>query len=93
MFVDPEENLFGWVGLKDNGDHYVAAVGLYEYFWTLDEGTRKKILDGWTQAIEAYRSPDFFENSKHVDGYILVSECDEVVEEKPDADIIPFPVK
>lgn len=93
MFENPEENLFGWIGLKDNGDHYVAAVGMYEYFWALDEETRKKILNGWSAAIEAYHDPKFVSEGKQLNDYILVSESSDVVEEKHGADIIPFPTR
>ena len=93
MFEDDnEENIFGWVGLKDNGDHYVSAVGLYDYFWSLKDDTREKILLGWLTAIEAYLDPDFNKQLVNaVDGIIYVSESSETVEEKPMANIIPFP--
>lgn len=92
MFIEPE-NVFGWLGLKDNGDHYVAAVGLYDYFWALDEETRKKILNGWMEALEAYHNPDFFETGTKIDDCIIVSQSEESVEDKPSANIIPFPIR
>jgi hypothetical protein len=87
-----EENIFGWVGLKDNGDHYISAVGLYDYFWSLKEDTRTKILEGWITAIEAYLDPDFNKRLVNAEeGVIYVSEGLESVEDKPVANVIPFP--
>jgi hypothetical protein len=87
-----EENIFGWVGLKDNGDHYISAVGLYYYFWHLKEDTRTKILEGWVTAIEAYLDPEFAKDVVNADeGIIYVSESRESVEDKPSGNIIPFP--
>lgn len=87
-----EENIFGWVGLKDNGDHYLSAVGLYDYFWNLKEETRVKILEGWITSIEAYLDPEFTKQMVNLDeGIIYVSECSDVVEEKQLANVIQFP--
>lgn len=93
MFEDDnEENIFGWVGLKDNGDHYISAVGLYDYFWALKEDTRNKILEGWITAIEAYLDPDFAKQVVNAEeGIMYVSESIESVEDKPSANVIPFP--
>jgi hypothetical protein len=92
VFEDSQdENIFGWVGLKDNGDHYVSAVGLYDYFWALKEESRTKILEGWISAIEAYLDPEFAEVVKSEEGVIYVSENSESVEDKPAANIIQFP--
>lgn len=93
MFEDDnEENIFGWVGLKDNGDHYISAVGLYDYFWALKEDTRTKILEGWITAIEAYLDPDFAKQVVNAEeGIMYVSESIESVEDKPSANVIPFP--
>ena len=89
---DNEENIFGWVGLKDNGDHYISAVGLYDYFWALKEDTRNKILEGWITAIEAYLDPDFAKQVVNAEeGIMYVSESIESVEDKPSANVIPFP--
>ena len=90
---DQDENIFGWVGLKDNGDHYVSAVGLYDYFWALKEESRTKILEGWISAIEAYLDPEFAKeiiNARH-EGIVYISETIESVEDKQSARIIPFP--
>ena len=61
MFDDTleDENIFGWIGLKDNGSHYVSATGLYDYFWSIKQETREKILNGWITALEAYLDPEF----------------------------------
>lgn len=93
MFEDDQgENIFGWVGLKDNGDHYVSAVGLYDYFWALKEESRTKILEGWISAIEAYLDPEFAKQVVNADdGVIYISETSESVEDKPSANIIQFP--
>ena len=39
MFDDSmeDENIFGWMGLKDNGSHYVSATGLYDYFFSIEK--------------------------------------------------------
>ncbi len=94
MFEDGDhaENIFGWVGLKDNGDHYVSQVGVYDYFWSLKEDTRTKILEGWISAIEAYLDPDFVKTIKEAEeGTIFISETLDSVEDKPLANVIPFP--
>lgn len=88
---DQDENIFGWVGLKDNGDHYVSAVGLYDYFWALKEESRTKILEGWISAIEAYLDPEFAKIVNSEEGVIYISENAESVEDKPTANIIQFP--
>ena len=88
---DQDENIFGWVGLKDNGDHYVSAVGLYDYFWALKEESRTKILEGWISAIEAYLDPEFAKIVNSEEGVIYISENAESVENKPTANIIQFP--
>jgi len=53
MFDDSleDENIFGWIGLKDNGSHYVSAAGLYDYFFAIKKETRDKILEGWIVAL------------------------------------------
>tara|TARA_R110002126_G_scaffold286448_1_gene438318 strand:+ start:386 stop:682 length:297 start_codon:yes stop_codon:yes gene_type:complete len=94
MFDDTleDENIFGWVGLKDNGSHYVSATGLYDYFWSIKQETREKILEGWITALEAYLDPDFEKRLEDIeDGIIYVSESSESVEDKPTDNIIPFP--
>ena len=88
---DQDENIFGWVGLKDNGDHYVSAVGLYDYFWALKEESRTKILEGWISAIEAYLDPEFAKIVNSEEGVSYISENYESVEDKPSATIIQFP--
>ena len=88
---DQDENIFGWIGLKDNGDHYVSAVGLYDYFWALKEESRTKILEGWISAIEAYLDPDFAKIVNSEEGVIYISENTESVEDKPTANVIQFP--
>ena len=88
---DQDENIFGWGGLKDNGDHYVSAVGLYDYFWALKEESRTKILEGWISAIEAYLDPEFAKIVNSEEGVIYISENAESVEDKPTANIIQFP--
>jgi hypothetical protein len=88
---DQDENIFGWVGLKDNGDHYVSAVGLYDYFWALKEESRTKILEGWISAIEAYLDPEFAKIVNSEEGVIYILENAESVEDKPIANIIQFP--
>jgi hypothetical protein len=90
---DQGENVFGYIGLKDNGDHYVSAVGLYDYFWTLKEETRNKILEGWITAIEAYLDPEFAKEIINApqEGIVYISQASESVEDKPTADIIQFP--
>ena len=88
---DQDENIFGWIGLKDNGDHYVSAVGLYDYFWALKEESRTKILEGWISAIEAYHDPEFAKIVNSEEGVIYISENAESVEDKPTANIIQFP--
>lgn len=88
---DQDENIFGWIGLKDNGDHYVSAVGLYDYFWALKEESRTKILEGWISAIEAYLDPEFAKIVNSEEGVIYISENAESVEDKPTANIIQFP--
>ena len=96
MFEDDQddENIFGWVGLKDNGDHYVSAVGLYDYFWALKEESRTKILEGWISAIEAYLDREFAKQLVNAEeGVIYISENHESVEDKPSANIIQFPRK
>jgi hypothetical protein len=89
---DNEENIFGWIGLKDRGDHYVSAVGLYDYFWSLKEDSRTKILEGWISAIEAYLDPEFAKQVVNAEeGIIYISENNESVEDKPSANVIQFP--
>ena len=88
---DQDENIFGWVGLKANGDHYVSAVGLYDYFWALKEESRTKIIERWISSIEAYLDPEFAKIVNSEEGVIYISENAESVEDKPTANIIQFP--
>jgi len=94
MFDDSieDENIFGWIGLKDNGSHYVSAAGLYDYFFAIKKETRDKILEGWITALEAYLDPGFEERMEESeDGIIYISESADSVEDKPSGNIIPFP--
>jgi hypothetical protein len=95
MFDDrdtEDENIFGWVGLKDNGNHYVSATGLYDYFWSIKQETREKILRGWITALEAYLDPEFEKRLEDVeDGIIYVSESSDSVEDKTNDNVIQFP--
>ena len=95
MFDDSleDENIFGWIGLKDNGSHYVSAAGLYDYFFAIKKETRDKILEGWISALEVYLDPEFEERvEKEAEGGIIyVSESPDSVEDKPTGNIIPFP--
>ena len=87
-----DENIFGWIGLKDNGSHYVAAAGLYDYFWAVKEETRTKIITGWITALEAYLSEDFdIDNIVPDDGILYISACEDSVEDKSTDNVIPFP--
>jgi hypothetical protein len=94
---DPEENIFGFVGLKDNGTHYVSSTGLYDYFFKLKEDTREKIITGWIASLQTYLDSDFLEDvglHGNDEGLIYVSEDTTVVEEKVIADnVVPFPKK
>ena len=94
MFDDnhEDENIFGWIGLKDNGSHYVAAAGLYDYFWAVKDETRVKIISGWIKALEAYISEDFnIDDIVPDDGVLYISSCEDSVEDKPSGNVIPFP--
>ena len=94
MFDDnhEDENIFGWIGLKDNGSHYVAAAGLYDYFWAIKDETRVKIISGWIKALEAYISEDFnIDDIVPDDGVLYISSCEDSVEDKPSGNVIPFP--
>ena len=88
-----DENIFGWIGLKDNGSHYVSAAGLYDYFFAIKKETRDKILEGWISALEVYLDPEFEERMEKEaeEGIIYVSESPDSVEDKPTGNIIPFP--
>lgn len=90
-----EESVFGWVGLKENSDHYVSATGIYDFFWTLQEETRVKIIHGWIEALEAYLDPEFDKQFPVgvEEGAIYISENSSSVEDKTSANIIPFPRK
>jgi hypothetical protein len=94
MFDDSmeDENIFGWMGLKDNGSHYVSATGLYDYFFSIEKETREKILEGWIAALEAYLEPGFEKRIEESEGGVIyVSESSESVEDKPVGNVIPFP--
>ena len=41
-----DENVFGWLGLKENPDSYQSATGVYDYFWEISQETRDKIING-----------------------------------------------
>lgn len=91
----PDENIFGWIGMKDNGDHYAAVSGIYDYFWSLKPETREKMIYGWIEALEAFLDPDFEENlDEFATGLTYVnisSPVEEKIEEvKIEGNVIPF---
>lgn len=90
-----EENVFGVVGLADNGDHYSSMAGLYDYFWALKPDTREKMILGWIEALENFLDPIFDEHVLDLEGELYVVKSLERVEEKEadqitSAKILPF---
>ena len=87
----PDNTVMGWVGLKDNSSHYSSSAGLYDFFWLMGYDTRKKIIDGWKEALDDFLDPDWEPRTE--DGTVYVTEGEEIIEHKIDAKIIPFPSK
>jgi len=93
--INEEENVFGWIGLRDKGNHYVAAVGLYDYYWSLKDETRAKVLAGWIQALEVFQDPEFAKKlttRQDEDGEVLyVAQSTNSIEDKGSENVIQFP--
>ena len=96
-YFSSEESVFGVMGLQDNGDHYTAVVGIYDYFWALKTETRVRIVEEWIGALEAYLSPETEEGMADMDiaeGNIVVSEGgaveEKTVKEFFTNNIVPF---
>jgi hypothetical protein len=105
MTLDPDAGeVFGWVGLNDTGEHYVAATGIYDYFWSLSRETREKLIWGWIESLEYYLDPEVAAKVQEnvTEGDLVYYIHDEVVEGKPSSGppappglgvVIPFPKK
>jgi hypothetical protein len=84
---DPEfkdENVFGLLGLTDDGTHYFGMAGMYDFFWALKPEARLRLARGWIDSIEAFISPTFIEESfeEPITGSLYVFKSDVIVEEK-----------
>lgn len=87
-----EENMFGWIGLKEQEDCYVSASGLYEAFWVLKPEVRVSIIEGWIRTLETFLDPKIQEKIDGSDeATIYISVDDMSVEDKPMCNVIPFP--
>lgn len=87
-----DENVFGWLGLKENPDSYQSATGVYDYFWEISQETRDKIINGWIDSLRAYLDPEVAVLMESATGTCYVSVSDNPVEDKPAGDnIIQFP--
>jgi len=84
-----EENVFGLLGLTDDGTHYFGMAGMYDYFWALKPEARLKLVQGWIAALETFINPLFIEESleEPITGSLYVYKSDVVVEEKLNQDI------
>lgn len=85
-----EENIFGYVGMLDKKTHYIPAMGVFDFFWTLRPATREKILQGWIASLQALAEKKDFE-PESIAGALLVFPHEEIVEHKESDNIVQFP--
>lgn len=79
-----DENVFGMLGLTDDGTSYVSIAGIYDYFWALKPEARLRLVQGWIQGLETFINPLFIDEQAPEDfsGALFVFKSDFVVEEK-----------
>lgn len=85
-----EENIFCYSGLLDKKTHYIPAVGVIDYFWTLRPYTRQRILQGWITALQKIAENEDFE-PEQISGAMLVFPHEEIVDYKEPDNIVQFP--
>ena len=103
MTFNPDEGeVFGWVGISDSDDGYLAATGIYDYFWSLKQETREKLIIGWVEALESYLDPEVAERVQNriTGGDLIYFEGEEIIEERPSSKktskpgiVLQFPTK
>jgi hypothetical protein len=85
-----EENIFGYVGMLDRKTHYVPAMGVFDFFWTLRPLTRKRILEGWVASLNSLIEKEDFE-PETIGGALLVFPHEDIVEHKESDNVVQFP--
>ena len=85
-----DDNMFGYHGIIDRKTHYVPAIGMFDYFWSLRSPTRKKIIEGWIASLEVILENEEFA-PETLNGTILMFSNEDIIEEKESDNIIPFP--
>ena len=86
-----DNTVMGWLGLIDNESHYSASSGVYDFFWLMSYDTRKKVINGWKEALDQFLDPEFSPTTE--EGIVYITEGSKPIEHKIDAQIIQFPRK
>lgn len=47
-----DNNIFMYAGFIDSPSDYRGAIGVYDYFWSLDPTIRDKLISSWKKTIE-----------------------------------------
>lgn len=85
-----DENIFGYAGLLDKKTHYIPAIGIIDYFWTLRPYSREVVLKGWISSLQKVLENTEFEPNE-IQGAMLVFPNEEIVEYKESDNVVQFP--
>lgn len=92
-----DQNIFMVGGVMSNSESWLAAIGLYDYFWGLTPEVQHKMLVSWRDNLDL-----LIEDADHlakadpaeVEGNLVIIVDKEIIEDREVADnVIQFPLK
>ena len=90
-----EDAIFMLGGFVDSPTSFNGAIGVYDYFWSLEPDLRQRLIDSWQKSLDVLKE-------NHLDMTVTIMDSDEfgnlalfmdgeaVEIKKPKDNVIPF---
>jgi hypothetical protein len=92
-----DQNIFMVGGVMSNSESWLAAIGLYDYFWSLTPEVQQKMLLSWRDNLDLLiEDSDLLASADpaEAEGNLVVIVDKDVIEAREVADnVIQFPIK
>lgn len=92
-----DQNIFMVGGVMSNSESWLAAIGLYDYFWSLTPEVQQKMLLSWRDNLDLLiEDSDLLASADpaEAEGNLVVIVDKDVIEDREVADnVIQFPIK
>lgn len=89
-----EENVFLSGGVLKNSTEFLAALGVYDYFWALSPEIRSKIISSWKKSPDflegAHLEMDFFDVDDEYGSMAILTDEEPVEVIKYTDNVVPF---